>query len=71
MVGTLHLPQVTPVAHGHHAVDAQELHLLCQELLLPTLLLGCPGCPLNQGCPLQLLDLEWEGTLGMAVALGP
>lgn len=28
MVGILHLPQVAPVAHGHHAVDAEELHLV-------------------------------------------
>lgn len=28
VVGVLHLPQVTPMAHGHHAVDTEELHLL-------------------------------------------
>lgn len=61
MVATLHLPQVAPMAHGHHAVDAEELHLLCQELLLSTLLLGCLGCPLDQGCPLQISDLGGRG----------
>lgn len=68
MVGTLHLPQVTPLAHGHHAVDTEELHMLCQELILLILPLGRLGCPLDQGCLLQVPDLEWEGTPGMAVA---
>lgn len=61
MVGALHLPQVTPVAHGHHAVDAEKLHLLGQELLPLILPLGCLGGPLDQGCPLQIPDLESEG----------
>lgn len=62
VVGALHLPQVTPVAHGHHAVDAEELHAFCWELPLLTLPLGCARCSLNQSCPLQFLDLgAWGG----------
>ena len=66
VVGTLHLPEVTAIAHGHHAVDAEELHLLRQELALLTLSLGCLDCALDQRCPLQIPDLRWEWTLGMA-----
>lgn len=42
--------------------------MLCQELVLVTLPLGRLGCPLDQGCPLQSLDLGWEGTWGMVGA---
>lgn len=56
------------MAHGHHAVDTEELHLLGQELLLPRLPLGRLGRPPDQRFPLQIPDLGWEGTPGMAGA---
>lgn len=66
VVGTLHLLQVIPVAHGHHAVDAEETHELRPKLLPLTLLLGRLGCPPDHSCLLQISDLGWEGTPGMA-----
>ena len=56
------------MAHSHHAVDTEELHLLGQELLPLVVPLGCLDCPLDQGCLLQISDLESEGTLGKAGA---
>lgn len=40
--------------------------MLRQELALPTLSLGCLDGPLDQRCPLQIPDLRWEWTLGIA-----
>lgn len=68
VMGALHLPQVAAVAHRHHAVDAEELHMLRQELPPTTLLLVQLGRPLDQGFMLQIPDLGWEGTKGMAGA---
>lgn len=56
------------MAHGHHAIDAEKLHVLRQELLLMTLPLGCLDHPPGHSFPLQILDLGWEGTPGMAGA---
>lgn len=40
--------------------------MLRQKLLPPTLLLGCLGCPPDHSCLLQISDLGWEETPGMA-----
>lgn len=49
------------MTHGHHAVDAKEPHVICQELSPLTLLLGRLGCPPDHSCPLKILDLGWRG----------
>lgn len=47
VVGALHLPQVTPVANGHHTVDAEKLHAIWWELPLLALPMGRTCCSLN------------------------
>lgn len=54
------------MTHGHHAVDAKELHVIRQELLPLALLLGRLGCPPDHSCLLKLPDLGWQETPGMA-----
>lgn len=61
MVGSFHLPQVAPVPHSHHALDAQQLHLLGLELLLLLLSMGRLGFAMHQRRALQLPQLREGG----------